>query len=559
MRNNHQPTPALEIFQCTEEAVPAGERLFGSGLSGTFCCKDIPLWSPPTADGHGPQGLGGRGTGWGCSPLASPAGRGMGMGKAQDPVKCWRCWEQPGRQHQTDWSEGLFHPGWIWDSGIAPGQVQHLALCFVGPHEVVIVPLFVQVPVHGQILPGAPVPLSSPIPCKHAEGELASLPVSLGKPQKRPRAKAEPWWTPPVPSLQLSMEPLPTSSWLHPSGQWLMPRVAHSPKAGLCRVWWGCQVGPWHSGCTVGRAWATGKTTASQSSKNSKPFPHRKTAAAQTSHRTAGNMETSLASGPLPCCGRMMIIGSQHPRAVEGEGRAQRLPVPVPEAWVEGQAPESLCASFPFLLGDASVGQEGPRQGCRARAGPHGSPGTSAPQPGARAAGSSRLPSQAGPAWHRSCRSSARLPSLGRPMHGAPGSHWLALARTWPHSLSCPAAPWLREEKKNQGTVFGWELPQVKRDTGREEKEQRNAGKKAGHEWQPAEKVALWKPNQNLWKRNGTEIKHSEALFTMLFWETCARTFPHSQGRSIFYIKPEFHPFYSEPNKTQWTHLWSFS
>lgn len=89
---------------------------------------------------------------------------------------------------------------------------------------------------------------------------------------------------------------------------------------------------------------------------------------------------------------------------------------------------------------------------------------------------------------------------------------------------------------------------------------QRKAGEIEGHKWQPAEKVALWKLNLNLWNRNGTEMKNSEALFTMLLWATCeARTSPPSQGRSIFYIKPEFHPFYSEPSKSQWTHLWLFS
>lgn len=56
--------------------------------------------------------------------------------------------------------------------------------------------------------------------------------------------------------------------------------------------------------------------------------------------------------------------------------------------------------------------------------------------------------------------------------------------------LSHPATPAER--------VFGWELPQVKRDTGREKEQKRQAGEIEGHQWQPAEKVALWKPNLNL-------------------------------------------------------------
>lgn len=77
---------------------------------------------------------------------------------------------------------------------MAPGQVQHSALGLVRPPKGLVVPLLklAQVPVHGQILPWCPCHAQLPVPCKHAEGELEPLPVSLGTPLKSPRAEAEP-------------------------------------------------------------------------------------------------------------------------------------------------------------------------------------------------------------------------------------------------------------------------------------------------------------------------------------------------------------------------------
>lgn len=82
MRNTHQPTPALEIFQCPEEAVPAGERLFGSGLSVALAAaRTFP-------SGAHPQQAHTAHRGWAAEAQAAgaplwPALLEVGMGKAK--------------------------------------------------------------------------------------------------------------------------------------------------------------------------------------------------------------------------------------------------------------------------------------------------------------------------------------------------------------------------------------------------------------------------------------------------------------------------------------------
>ena len=143
--------------------------------------------------------------------------------------------------------EGLAHVPVPADLGSFPCSPAHG--CFLGWQHRVLAHIQLLLHGHPKCFSSAPAPLGCLCPAKPLLRAAPAALCVIGKAIPEPWAQAEPSLRDTlIPGLHPAMEPLTTTPWLCPSGQFLWPRTAQPAQPGLGTVGLGVSVlGHWGS------------------------------------------------------------------------------------------------------------------------------------------------------------------------------------------------------------------------------------------------------------------------------------------------------------------------